>query len=323
MSTVEYENIQNASKEERQRIVDGFYWHHSIDFGDGVASKGGGNIAYINEQARALYDGINMHGRSLLDIGAWNGAFSFEAKRRGCDRVLATDHYCWNNAQFKGRETFDLARSLLQLDIDALDIDVPEINPQSVGQFDIVLFSGVFYHLINPVHLLRQISQCAKNTLIVETWQDMLDSDRPGMIFYPGTVLNGDGSNWWGPNPQAMYEILKELGFTHVFYQDAPRRRDPKGKMFRERGIYHAFRTWESIFEMGGPHASWQHLENPDVRKIVFEPVLPKARRDEVEQLARLKAENERLTRENAALRESTSWKITAPIRAIKRLVSG
>jgi hypothetical protein len=34
-----------------------------------------------------------------------------DAKRRGAERVLATDSYCWSHSRARGRETFDLARS--------------------------------------------------------------------------------------------------------------------------------------------------------------------------------------------------------------------
>ena len=32
----------------------------------------------------------------MLDIGAWDGALSFEAERRGARRVTALDHYVWS-----------------------------------------------------------------------------------------------------------------------------------------------------------------------------------------------------------------------------------
>jgi len=42
-------------------------------------------------------------GKSVLDIGAYDGFFSFEAERRGARRVVATDQYCWENP--RGWET--------------------------------------------------------------------------------------------------------------------------------------------------------------------------------------------------------------------------
>ena len=32
-------------------------------------------------------------------------------------------------------------------------------------------------------------------------------------LFYPGATLNGDTSNWWGPNAAAVTAMLQEAGF--------------------------------------------------------------------------------------------------------------
>jgi|ERR1700754_1204042 tRNA (mo5U34)-methyltransferase len=253
--------------------VDAYYWHHSIDLGNGVVTKGATSLDLTNRIAASLFDGIDLNGKSLLDIGAWNGAYSFEAKRRGCKRVLASDKFCWTHPEIKGRHTFDLALEALGLDVETLEIDVPDIAPASVGVFDAVLFSGVFYHLINPVHLTRQISACARHLLVLETHQDLLDSDRPGMIFYPGRGLAHDDTNWWGPNPQAVYEILREIGFTRIFYQDSPQYEDASTRDFRKRGTYYAFRDDQSVELFKAGHSNWLDLEVASVRAHLFAPL--------------------------------------------------
>ena len=60
---------------------------------------------------------------------------------------------------------------------------------------------------------------------------------RLAMAFYPRDELNGDGSNWWGPNRECMFELLASQGFAAVYHQPHP--------TVRERGIYHAFRAQE------------------------------------------------------------------------------
>lgn len=229
--------------EQAQAKLDTLVFHHGMEFGDGLEAKSRAPVDYINALADALYSNIALTGHSLLDIGAWTGAYSFEAKRRGASRVLATDHYAWNHPTFRGREAFDFARELTGLDIEVRDIDVPHIMPAAVGKFDVVLFAGVFYHLINAVELTRQISGCADHLLILETHEDALDIDRPAMIFYPGWALNNDHTNFWGPNPACICELLNEFGFADIWYRKTPG--------FDNRGIYHAFRSVESREAMG------------------------------------------------------------------------
>jgi tRNA (mo5U34)-methyltransferase len=171
----------------------------------------------------------------VLDIGTWNGYFAFEAKRSGAGRVIASDSVCWHLPMFRGRETFDLARECLDLDIEAKVIDPTEL-PGDLQPVDVILFLGVFYHMQEPVAVLKKAAALAHDVLVIETHQDLLTVDRPGMIFYPRDTLNGDHSNWWGPNPECMFELLDSIGFTHVYYQHHP----VNGPT---RGIYHAFRS--------------------------------------------------------------------------------
>jgi hypothetical protein len=36
------------------------------------------------------------------------------------------------------------------------------------------------------------------------------------MRFYPGAELNGDPTNWWGPNCAALEVMLRDVGFQRI-----------------------------------------------------------------------------------------------------------
>lgn len=184
-------------------------WFHQIDLG-GYITPGRSSIDILNAQADIYFRDVS--GKSVLDIGCWDGFNSFEAKKRGASRVLATDHWIWHHG-WGNKDCFLLAREVLGLDVQVMDIDLPDIRESTVGRFDFVLFCGVFYHLRNPFLGLENIAKICDNTLIVETHIDALSVDKPAMIFYPTTELNNDGSNWWGPNPACVIGMLKDLGF--------------------------------------------------------------------------------------------------------------
>jgi tRNA (mo5U34)-methyltransferase len=211
-----------------------FPWFHSIDLGSGIVTPGAKSPEIHAHEAAAFFDPIRMEGTSVVDIGAWNGFYSFEAKRRGAKRVLATDSYCWKHDQFHGRETFDLALSALGLDIEAMMVDVPELSPERVGTFDVVLFLGVFYHLFDPIDGLRRAAALAQEVLVVETHTDLCELDRPAMVMYPGAELAGDPTNWWGPNPACMLALLRQFGFEKV---------DAAWTFVGQRAVYHAWRS--------------------------------------------------------------------------------
>lgn len=201
------------SSTDLSQLVSRHRWFHSLDLGHGIVTPGVKTLDIHRAEYSAFFDPVELSGQTVIDIGAWDGAYSFEAKRRGASRVLATDHFIWRRLS---RETFDIARSALNLDVEALEIDLPDLSPDRVGMFDVVLFFGVFYHLFDPIAGLANAAKLAREVLVVETHIELLDAHRPAMVFFPGSELNDDPTNWWGPNPALMIALLKSLGFAKV-----------------------------------------------------------------------------------------------------------
>ena len=214
-----------------QEEIDRFNWYHSIDFGDGLVSRGKIPLETLKAQGDIYYP-PSLAGKTVLDIGAVDGWNSFEAHRRGAARVLATDHFAWTYGD-RIFDAFEFARNRLAPEVEALKIDVPDLTVERIGQFDIVLFAGVLYHLRNPFLALERIAKLVRETLIVETHCDALDVPQPAMIFYPGDTLNGDATNWWGPNPQCVSAMLREIGFKQIVHTPHP-------VCGWTRGIFHA-----------------------------------------------------------------------------------
>ena len=189
-------------------------WYHSIDLGNGIVTHGWErNTA---SRLRKLLIPDDLQGMTVLDVGAWDGFFSFEAERRGAKHVLATDYDSWLGKTWGSKAGFELARKTLNSHVEDMTIDVLELSPDRVGVFDLVLLLGVLYHLRHPLLALERVFSVARRHLILETHVDALWSKRPTMIFYPGSELHGDPTNWWGPNPAAVVAMLKCVGFEKV-----------------------------------------------------------------------------------------------------------
>lgn len=208
-------------------------WFHSIVLRPGLVTPGSKSAELLEAEAAAILAPLQLAGRSLLDIGAWNGFWSFAARRAGAARVVALDHVTWRDPRFRGRETFELARAALGLHVEAWERDATTLEPAD-GPFDAVLCLGVFYHLHDPIPLFRRLRAITGEVLVIETHQDMLQTPEPAMRFYPGRELADDPSNWWGPNPALVFHLLRDAGFGHVLYRDHP-------VYGRVRGIFHAF----------------------------------------------------------------------------------
>jgi tRNA (mo5U34)-methyltransferase len=164
-------------------------------------------------------DAVFKHGvagKTVLDIGANDGFFSFEAERRGASRVLATDHFHWSGPGWGNKGGFDYAHARLDSRISSLDIDVPKISPETVGMHDVVLFLGVLYHLRDPLAGLANAASVTSDLLVVETVTALGLLPWPAMRFYEGAELHGDPTNFWGPNRACLAAMARELGFKRV-----------------------------------------------------------------------------------------------------------
>lgn len=234
------------AKAELEDEIRRYDWFHSIDFGDGVVAKGHCTAEILKAKADC-YFAVPLEGRTMLDIGCWDGYFSLEALWRGAARVLSTDHYVWSTQWSRG--SFELVRERLAPQMMARDIDVYDISPETVGTFDVVLLAGVLYHLRHPLLALERAASVCKDLLIVETVLDALSMRRPAMVFYPGAELKGDPSNWWGPNRLMVEAMLRDLGFKHISFTRTPIPRKwtvfdylKRNPAITPRGVFHARR---------------------------------------------------------------------------------
>src|SRR5579859_2393673 len=73
-------------------------WWHSFDLPDGTHIEGVNPIEGQHRRIRQFPIPEDLRGARVLDIGAWDGWFTFEMERRGAD-VVAVDN--WDNARFR------------------------------------------------------------------------------------------------------------------------------------------------------------------------------------------------------------------------------
>ena len=186
---------------------------HSIELAPGVVTPG---LDATRDRLDLLQIPADLRGRSVLDVGAWDGFFSFEAERRGAERVLATDSFAWEGTNWSTKAGFELSRQALSSSVEDQTIDVLALSPDALGgRFDVVLCLGVLYHMKHPLLMIERVASVTGELLILETHVDMTWTRRPAMAFYPDR-LGVDPTNWWGPNPEALTGMLRVAGFDHV-----------------------------------------------------------------------------------------------------------
>jgi tRNA (mo5U34)-methyltransferase len=187
-------------------------WFHRIDLGHGIVTPGFDDTPTKLSQ---IHLPSNLMGKSVLDIGAWDGFFSFEAERRGASRVVALDGGVWKVDSI-GKAGFEFARKALNSKVEDVEMYVSDISPESLGQFDLVLFLGVLYHLPDPVGSFLKVASVARQDIIVETHVDLIEHTVPAIAFYPFDECANDPTNWCGPNQAAVEGMLRLAGFRTI-----------------------------------------------------------------------------------------------------------
>jgi tRNA (mo5U34)-methyltransferase len=236
------------------------YWYHSIDLG-GVVTPGRKSPAQHQLELGALQL-PDLTGKTVLDVGAWDGYYSFLAEQRGARRVVALDRYVWNEdlnrlapperrARYPhpspGRRGFDIARAALGSSVEPVVMEVDEIGPEVLGTFDVVLFLGVVYHLRHPLADLERVASVTDELLIVETHLTYVAGleDRALWEFYEADELEGDPTNWWGPNTKGLLAVLRSAGdFRRVELVGSwgPEPDPGRPGVQHRRGVAHAYR---------------------------------------------------------------------------------
>lgn len=201
-----------------EKQMNAIKWWHPIKIGDYVTPG-------RNQETEDTFNNLglpdDLTGKTVLDIGAWDGYYSFGCEQRHADRVVASDKFVWSNNEISGHwwnndDGFDFAHKHLNSKVEKLFASVEELDPIKHGKFDIVLMLGVIYHAKDPIGYLQKAFDMSKDIVIIETHIDMMDIEYPAARYYIGNELNNDKTNYWGPNSLAVRGIMADIGFKEV-----------------------------------------------------------------------------------------------------------
>ncbi len=216
---------------------DAFYasgWWHSIDLGAGRVTPGVHQLAELQRNYREFFLPEDLTGKRLLDLGCWDGFYTFEAERHGA-QVTSVD--VWRPP------TYFQAHAALSSQAVFHEKSVYELQRNELGGFDIVLFLGVLYHLKHPLLALERVCEMTNDFAVIETHavDNLYDVARPVMEFYEVDQLGGQYDNWWGPNSECVMQMARAAGFVRT----EALRLDPT------RAVVKAYRRW----------LPWENLE--------------------------------------------------------------
>lgn len=200
---------ENAARDELLRLG----WYHSFRFDDGTEFRGVLSVESSQHRYAVFPIPADLKGKRLLDIGAWDGWFSFEAERHGAE-VTAIDMVEVPN--------FLTVHRKLGSKIHYLELDLFESEKVGLGKFDYVFFLGVLYHTKYPLLALEIVCGLTSDIAIVESYVTDADewqnhrSDIPTLEFYEAEELGGQLDNWFGPTVGCLQAMCRAAGFCRT-----------------------------------------------------------------------------------------------------------
>lgn len=233
-----------AAEEIRRQVADVPYWWHSIDVGQGVVTPGlkwGGDAGRLRQELESLHL-PPLAGKTVLDIGAYDGYYSFEAERQGAARVVALDHMVWLNlcggpaplldfslshlppdglpppgSELPGKRAFDTAHRLLGSRVESVVADFMYYDLEKLGTFDVVLYLGILYHMEEPLTALRRVAQVTGELAVIESEiMEVPGWDEHALAEFIPDHFKGDRTNWWIPNVAGLTALAQAAGFRRV-----------------------------------------------------------------------------------------------------------
>jgi len=174
-------------------------------------------------------------GRTVLDVGCNAGFYAFVAKLRGARSVLGLEvlpHY------FRQAE---LLREILALDVD-FRLQDGHAALDGLGQFDVVLNTGLLYHLQNPMDMLTKMARMTRELMYLETELLIDPAYADHAWFIEGTYCL-DPTNWWIYGPRCAERMIRAAGFRDVTFQGfiwspPPGMTTPEGFARQGRGVF-------------------------------------------------------------------------------------
>ena len=214
------------SPEGQRDLTVRFHWGHDHDFGD-FQMVGRMGDRHLSIPARFIGQGalpLDLTNRTVLDVGCWTGGTSLLLTAMGADVVAIEEVTKYAECVRYLAESFGVA----DLDVHNLSLFETAHRPDFQDRFDYALYSGVLYHVTDPVLSLRAVFNSLSDggVCLLETMTT--DSEESVCQYLGPTWLTGGanesgsrgGWNWFVPSPLAISQMMTDVGFEDVWVSE-------------------------------------------------------------------------------------------------------
>jgi SAM-dependent methyltransferase len=210
-----YESGDNSVIQAIKEEAGKYHFYHNIEIVPGVLTAG---LAWTDEYVNrviTVMKRFDFKRKRVLDIGCRDGAQSFAAEQLGASEIIGIDNDLSDGLT-------DFLIPFKDSKVRAFQCNVNDLSRQQVGEFDIVVFAGVLYHLRYPIWALRRIADVLKpdGVLIIESGFMEGFADLP-LLFCPiGTDSPYEPTSVTYFNEAGITDTLLSIGFSGIQLHD-------------------------------------------------------------------------------------------------------
>ena len=229
------ETVDHSSLLEPPRFVDRLedcFFYHAMELP-------GFGLVRAHWDLRGRFDdyvgGVDVTGKSVLDVGAATGFLSFEAEKRGATRILSFDmsdakqqtflpfkdklYYRdpdrwaekYNEEIEQWKNAYWLCHRLLNSRAEVYYGNIYDL-PQALGQFDIAIVGSVLEHLSDQITALASIARLTKETIVVVS--PLLQTEER-IARFESLANNPEADfTWWTYSLGVYREVFAMIGFS-------------------------------------------------------------------------------------------------------------
>ena len=208
-----------------QERVDAVSWYHTIELPGGITTPG----AHDHVDIVSRFDlPADLTGQRVLDVATFDGFWAFELERRGAD-VTAIDvpdvaSFDWptgvrdiivnEELNLAFGDSFRIAHEARGSSVTRVECSVYDLDPDSVGTFDLVFLGDLLVHLERPLEALRAMRSVTAGRLIMtDTFDPTISYRGEPLLRYVG---GWDGLKWWEPSLEALAQWVLDAGYDDV-----------------------------------------------------------------------------------------------------------
>ena len=179
--------------------------------------------------------GVDLAGKSVIDVGTATGFLSFEAEKSGAARVLSFDIgdprqqaflpfkeklYYRDPARWakeygaeieQWKNAYWLCHRLLDSRAEVYYGNIYDL-PRELGQFDVAIVGSVLEHLSDQITALASIARLTKQTIVITS--PMLPTEERIASFGALADHPENDFTWWIYSEGVYREVFKMLGFS-------------------------------------------------------------------------------------------------------------